>query len=256
MPEAQADWRATQAAFSAYIRHPQLTELPPGASRERMAVYRELFLNTIDGLLSHGFPVLNQVLGETAWRALVSDFYARHRCQTPLFIELAEEFLQYLAEQRAPDANDPPFLAELAHYEWVELALATAQDPEEAPAMATADVALDHAFGLIETAWPLAYRFPVHRIGAQFIPTEAPAQATFLLVYRDTDDQVHFVENNAVTHRLLQELRDHALIRGDVLIAQLAAELGLADPAVLLGHGLETLRNLARRGILRTRPPT
>ena len=59
-------------------------------------------------------------------------FYRDHRCQTPLFPEIAREFLRFLearAIRRTP--RRPPFLRELAHYEWVELALQIAAARED-----------------------------------------------------------------------------------------------------------------------------
>jgi len=38
-----------QAAFAAYIRNPENSPLPVGVKPERMAMYRELFFNNIDG---------------------------------------------------------------------------------------------------------------------------------------------------------------------------------------------------------------
>ena len=45
------------------------------------------------------------------------------RCHTPLFPEIPREFLQYLQDAAADHPDDPPFALELAHYEWVEIAL-------------------------------------------------------------------------------------------------------------------------------------
>jgi hypothetical protein len=85
-----------------------------------LAVYQHLLFNNLLGLLSNGFPVCVRLLGEPAWSALVRHYFATHRCQTPLFTELAAEFVQWLqAQPQLPH----PALAELAHYEWVETAL-------------------------------------------------------------------------------------------------------------------------------------
>jgi RNA polymerase sigma factor (sigma-70 family) len=43
-------------------------------------------------------------------------------------------------------------------------------------------------------AWPLAYRWPVHRLAPGFQPAEPPAVPTFLVVYRDDSDAVRFLE--------------------------------------------------------------
>lgn len=66
-----------------------------------------------------------RLLGEAGFRALVEGFFAKHRCLTPYFPRLAEEFLLFLGQRE----GTPEWLRELAHYEWVELALA--MDPTE-----------------------------------------------------------------------------------------------------------------------------
>jgi hypothetical protein len=111
------------------------TGVPPPAGLEsrRVAVYQRLLFNNLLGLLSNGFPVCVRLLGEPAWSALVRHYFATHRCQTPLFTELAAEFVQWLqAQPQLPH----PALAELAHYEWVETALYQL-DAEPLPAQAT-----------------------------------------------------------------------------------------------------------------------
>ena len=44
------------------------------------------------------------------------------------------------------------------------------------------------------------------RIRPDFRPSEPPAQATHLLVYRNRDDDVKFMQLNAITQRLLEML--------------------------------------------------
>ena len=53
-------------------------------------------------------------------------------------------------------------------------------------------------------AWVLAYDYPVHQISPANQPHEPAGQSTFLVVYRNRDDQVGFMEINAVTARLLE----------------------------------------------------
>ncbi len=114
-----------QFALSRHLRDPSHPP-PPGIEERRLAIYRDLFFNNIESLLAGNFPVIRQTLGDDAWRRLVRSFYARHRSQTPLFPEIAREFIRFL-ETRTGD-GEPPWLRELAHYEWVELALQIADD--------------------------------------------------------------------------------------------------------------------------------
>ena len=47
-----------QNEFMAHIREPQKNKKPSGIEDRRMAIYRDLFFNNIEGFISSGFPVL------------------------------------------------------------------------------------------------------------------------------------------------------------------------------------------------------
>jgi len=236
--------RETQLRFAAHIRDPDGAPAPPDVEDRRMQVYRELFFNNVAGLLAGAFPVLQRILGPDRWRQLARDFYRDHRCHTPLFLEVSQEFLAYLAEERRASAGDPPFLHELAHYEWVELALSIDETTLEGT---RADPAGDLLAGvpvLSPLAWPLAYRFPVHRLSPEFQPTEPPAEASFYVACRDRSDQVRFMHANAVTLRLVELMRQYPHRTGQAHLAALTRELPHVDPAALQAGGADTLREL------------
>jgi hypothetical protein len=250
MAEPSLEFQRTQQAFAAYIRDPARHPLPAGIAPVRMAAYRELFLNNIESFVATGFPVLRSILAEAQWQALVEDFYARHRCRTPLFVEIAEEFLDYLAQERGAPPEDPAFLLELAHYEWVELALAVGQAE---PPPVEAGFALDplaHTVRLSELAWALCYRFPVHRLGPDFQPATPPADPSYLVAYRDREDTVRFLEINPATYRLLHILDEAGPQPAAACLERLARELGHPDPAAVLAFGADILKGLAERGVI------
>ena len=87
-----------QRNFAARIRQPGVNPLPEGVPVERMAIYEQLFFNTIEGFLSSGFPVSRRLFDEARWRRLVGDFLAGHRCTTPYFPAVGEEFLGWLSD--------------------------------------------------------------------------------------------------------------------------------------------------------------
>jgi hypothetical protein len=128
VPEAEAfdpipDVEAFIAATGAAIRIPsESAHYSPSTDTITMPD-RELFFGSLSGLLAGTFPVLHAILGAERWARLVRDFYRDHRCHTPLFLEVPREFVEYLGNERPMQLEDPPFLQELAHYEWVELAL-------------------------------------------------------------------------------------------------------------------------------------
>jgi uncharacterized protein len=237
---------ATQRAFAAHLRDPAHAPAPADVEPRRMAVYSELFFNNVASLLAANFPVIRSLHDAAAWHAFVRDFYRDHRCHTPLFTDLARELIRYLETR---DIDGAPFLAELAHYEWSELALAI---DEADPATITHDRAGDVADG-VPVASPLArvlaYRFPVHRIRADFRPLEAPAQPTLLLLVRDRDDEIRFLEIDALTALLFERLQQNTTQSGRACLDALLAELGRDDDAVR-ASGLAILKHLVERDAL------
>ena len=241
--------RAQQARLAAHIRDPGQAP-PPGIEARRLEIYRDLFFNSLLGLLSGNFPVLRQLLGEPAWRDLVRAFYRDFRAGTPLFPELPREFLQYLRSRQDAGAADPGWWFELAHYEWAELAL----DLHEAT---PADVAHDPLGDLLAgrpvpspLAWALAYTWPVHRLSPTNPPGEAPAQASFLLVQRDADQRVRFHELGALSFRLLQRLEETPALTGREQLQALAVEAGAGGDPGFLDRGQALLEQLRARGVI------
>lgn len=245
---ASVDFRSKQAEFAAYIRDPDNNPAPADVEPRRMAMYRELFFNNIDGFLGSNFPVLRKILSDDQWLELTQDFFATHRCQTPHFSEIAEEFLDYL--QHRNNAGDYPFLLELAHYEWVELALSIAKTEPRFGDEAFADDILQQAIALSPLAWPLAYQYPVQRIAPDFLPLAAPEQPTYLIVYRDRHEQVHFIQSTPLIFRLLEILEQNLGISGEACLGMLAAEAQHLAPEMLHEQGLKSLQDLAAKGIV------
>jgi len=244
------DFKAKQAEFAAYIRNPEHAAVPNDVDPQRMAMYRELFFNNINSFLSSNFPVLRTILTDEQWQELAQDFFVTHRCQTPHFSEIAEEFLDYLQNQRNT-TEDYPFLLELAHYEWVEMAVSIAQATPNYGNPHFVNTILQQHLALSPVAWPLVYQFPVERIGPAFLPLSAPDQPSYLIVYRDSEDQVHFMQTTPYTYRLLQLIEENSDKSGEDYLQIVAAELpDTLDRKNLLGFAQNILQDMASKGIL------
>lgn len=247
-PENLPGFQQQQLAFTAHIRNPGNAPRPDGIPAGRMAVYTELFFNGTNDNLSTGFPVLRKITPEAEWNALVRDFLARHRCSTPLFSEIGLEFLEYLQHERKPDENDWPFLLELAHYEYVELAvsISNADIPEHDP---NGDLLDSHPV-VAPTAWNLSYQYPVHQIGPDFLPSIPGDEPTHLVVYRNRQDEVHFLEINLVTQRLLTLLKENPERNGLETLKQIADELQHAQPEAVVSAGSTLLKELHEKNVI------
>ncbi|MEE1923439.1 putative DNA-binding domain-containing protein [Pseudomonas sp. 148P] len=234
--------REQQLRMTRFIRDPQSNPPPPGIEARRLAVYRQLFLGNVQGLLAGSFPVLRATLADKPWQALVEDFYARHRCRTPLFTEVAGEWVDYLEKRE----DLPGWMAELAHYEWIEtvLLLSDSADPAHDP---EGDL-LDGVPLLSSLAMPLAYAWPVSHLGPGQVPTEAPTEPTLLLARRGADQKVHFSRLAPLAYLLLMSLREQH-ISGRAHLQALAERTGLKS-AVLEREGIALLYDLKVQGVV------
>lgn len=251
-----------QRAFAAHIREPDLYTAPADIEDRRMKIYRELFYNNIEGFISSAFPIIRKLYADTHWHQMVRDFIHRHQSRTPYFLEISEEFIHYLENERELTNNDPIFLLELARYEWAELALFVADEVIPADELSAshdlsktdslAERLLEHIPVLSPLAWPMLFNFPVHKIGPQFQPSEAGGVPVCLVVYRNRLDKVKFLEANMVTARLLELCDSNVQRSGRELLEQIAVELDHSDATIVVNGGAETLVQLHGLDIIYT----
>lgn len=241
------DFRELQYAFAAHVRDPAANPVPDGLDDRRVAIYRDLFFNNIESLLAGNFPVIRSLHDVAAWRTLVRKFYATHPSHTPLFPEIGREFVRFLEAQ---DTLDPPFLAELAHYEWAELAVSIDESSiDDIPHDPHGDVVTGVPVAS-PLAWCLVYRYPVHRIRVDFQPKEAPEQPTCLVIARDRRDDVTFLEATPVIVRLVEHVKESPHRTGLEHVHALLAEMGATGHEELIATASDMLRQLHARDIL------
>ena len=238
-----------QWQFTRHIRNPE-EAAPTGVEPRRLQLYRELMYNNIEGFLSSGFPVLRSLLNDENWHRLVGDFFSRHKCKTPYFLEISQEFLRYLQEERESSEDDLPFLLELAHYEWLELAADVDSDVIPATGFNPHGDLLHGKPVLSPLVYVAAYDYPVHRIGPDFVPRQPGEHPTCLVIYRDHEDQVRFMEINTVTARLLQLLQEQPDASGADVIDQIQTELQHPDPDLVRAGGRQAMQELHTAGII------
>jgi hypothetical protein len=239
-----------QNTLGQYLRDPDHCAPPAGMDVARAQVYRDLIFNNLSMLLSGTFPVLIKILGDEHWRSLVRTVLRDYRARTPKFGEIAEEFVGFLAAQ-PPVLNDgpwPPFMVELAHYEWVEMALQQSEAEPLAPS--DAGLILERPLQVSPLAWPLAYAWPVQRVGPDYRPDVPPAQPTLLLVRRSEDWSVKFSELSPLAWRLLQRIGEFPELDGRAQLQGLAVEAGTTGSPEFIESGLVLLQQMHREGVV------
>lgn len=242
------EFQRFQFAFARHVRDPRGAPRPAGVPARRMGLYNELLFNNIENSLNACFPVSRALLGTRRWPRLARAFFRDWRCQTPHYREIPREFVRYLMEAAV---DQPPWLMELAHYEWAELAV-DIMDAPPAPAFDSDSDLLDGRPVLAPALMSLAYAWPVHKLG----PSRRPRQPapTRLLVFRRADDTVGFMELNAVSSRLVALLQD-GVLTGREAALRIAEELAHPHPETVVAGAAAVLDELRAAGaILGARP--
>jgi len=251
------EFKEKQYAFAAHIRDPENVAAPEGIEPRRMAIYRKLFFNNLYNLLGTFFPVLRKIHSDDQWRHFIRGFMQHHEAQTPYFLQLPEEFLGYLQNEFESSGDDFPFLLELAHYEYAELALSVSEEETD---LSGVDPNGDLLAGIpvkSALAWSYAYQFPVHRISPESLPAAPGDSPVYLALYRGSDGNVGFLELNAITAALLDAIDvNEDKLSGEQLLRALADKIDYPDADALVAHGADALLEMRELEILSgTRDP-
>lgn len=249
MTDNLLNFQRYQQAFTARIRDPRHQPIPADVAAERMAVYDEIVFNNLFESVSACFPVARKTVGKRIWLALVQTFLKDYAADTPLFRKIPQEFLRFLKQANLTSSKQlPVYLEALCHYEWIELYLSTL------PSMADETINIDsngdlakHNIVFTNTMQLLEYDYAVHKISPKHKPdTKEPTQ---LLVYRNLEDDIKFVELNPMTYRLLTLCQQEGMAAAQAL-KLLAEELKHPQPQLIIQFGLGVLEDLRNQGVI------
>ncbi len=237
-----------QQSFMDYIKEPS-RPLPIGTEARRMKVYRDLFFNNIDGFISSGFPVLKSLYSHDAWQALVQDFFVTHDCQSPIFVDIAQEFVIFLQSEYELKEDDPRFLLELAHYEYMELVISVAKD-NPSQVKITGSVGTE-CLCLSDTAKVLQYSYDVEHISEQYQPELPTPTPQYFCLYRDSEDEVVFLRLNPLAAQVLGYLSQSESVTFDTLVAWLFSAYPDMEESILIKGCREMIEGLANKGVIK-----
>lgn len=243
-----ASLQSFQRHFGRYVRDPDGASFPAGIPVRRARIYEELLFNNLRGFLNACFPVCRRMLGGEAWERLMRDFFRDWRCETPFFSEIPEEFVSYLMSDEVWEAL-PDWFTALAHYEWIELSVDLTDEALFPSADSIGDL---NTLRVNPTLRNLVYQWPVHTISETHRPSQ-PA-LTYLLVYRDSAFAVQFAEINAMTSRLIEQIKQRPDNAENTLLV-LAEENQAAPSAQWMTFGKAMIDELLVQEIILTGTP-
>jgi len=232
-----------QRSMCSYLRNPAPNAKPEELDSRRLGVYRDLVFGNIESLLGSTYPVLKNLLGD-CWLGLVREFIADHRAKTPYFTQLPKEFFQFLQGRKA-SAHEPLYLVELAHHELLELELIYREAENNAvanPVFSEARLALSNLADVSQ------YRYPVHELSVDFKTDTVPDTPTYLLVYRNSDNTIVFMQLSDLTFQLLSLISQYpghtCVYWMRTIVDNMPQPLTTPQKEGLIKNGLALLRQL------------
>ena len=190
-------FQSAQLEFAAYIKNPEGNSAPADIDPRRMEIYAALFYRNIERFLRDCFTRARLMLSDATWHALVRKFIHQHRCQSPYFLEISQEFLEFLNNEKEIYL---PYLVELCHFDWVRMDLV--YSPYELPSQVAYEGLQLTYLTLSPLARPLSYEWPVKEIDQYFDLTKPPEERTWLVIYRDRYNKIREAQSNIIYHRL------------------------------------------------------
>lgn len=228
-----------QLELTAWLRRPHLAA-QPAMPLPRLSVYRDLLFNNVEGFLETAFPIMQSLLEEDDWRMFTQRFFAEHACASPYFRDISYEFLTWLQAHFDEFKTQWPWLLELVHFEWAELAADCAETA--VPVYKQGDITREVPV-LTPALWVLAYEWPVHLFSQKPLMLEKPPLPSYLILWRSLEDHVKFLEISPTMAQLIASLQHNSDLTGLQLLAG-AATIDLQNA------GLQALHELKEHGII------
>jgi len=220
-------------AAACFDEEPDFSGLP-----SRVAIYRRLVRNTLEGVAHKLLPRTREQMGEDFDRDFAR-FLAERGPRTHYLRDVPQELVAW-ARERWEREGRPAWLVELARHEIASFAVSVVPHVAEHKA---AEVALDRPLLLSSVVRVERYAFAVHESA-----TPPPARDVALLYYRDAEHALRTLELSPLAAALVERARTPlkdaiaaaceatgSTLNDDVLasIARLLADLG--ERGVLLG---------------------
>lgn len=179
--------------------------------------------------LENAFPELHKAMPKAEWLTLASDFFQHYPIKTPIVHEVADLYVDYLHQ------HSEKKWFELAHYEWVEVALYfDITDLKEIKAYQPTD--FTQAIPLIS---PLAYllHYEIYNPG-------------FYIAYRNYAHDVFYEPINLFSAKLFELLKSNAGFTSEASLKKLAMETKHPNPTELLTNGLDLIQQWHQKNII------
>lgn len=214
----------------------------------RFMVYRQLIHNRMRNTVREFIERTSARLGGPRLRREFTEFMHERAAKSHYLRDVPAEFVEWAAPRWAADADTPDYLTDLARHELLEYDVRN--DPQGADEPTGEPLALDRPLRFDSAARLMSYAHAVHTLSYDIDDREVPeARATRLLVYRDSEHKVRYLELTEFAAAALKTL----MLEGQPVAAGLqaaCAELGVELDDERLASAATLLADLAERGVM------
>lgn len=237
------DFRQFQFALARHLRDPLSVPLPEGVSAQEAALLTQEMSTHLRDVLDSAFPVTHALLGDEIWDFAVRLFIKDAPHHAPWASNVQRAFVDHVCNSHEMQ-NMPAWLQDLAHFEWLQTAVATT--PVTWPAVNVDGDVMNSPVVLNPTHVEAAYEWPAHSISTDNRPDDM--QSTHVSLLRDVNDHVQVIESSVFRGQLLDLLREGQT--GEQAFRVLANWLSHPEPDVFVREGAEVMAQLRRESIV------
>lgn len=216
---------------------------------QTLGLYQRLLKSNFYSLTAPCFPVVKQIIGQEKLYALIEEFFISQQCNSPYFQDLPGAFVLYC--QKNKSLLPYPFLAELMHYEWIEMYLDTLDASEHWQQKPLTEDDFSHGFRLSQLARLISYDYPVDKLGVSYLSDTKVK--SFFIVLRNEEHEVKFIKLNQQSFDLVKKVMDkpNALLE----ILKLSESINDKDKSNFVFNSIKALTDLYRDQALLTYVP-
>ena len=194
-----------QSQLADYCKTGVITEIE-GANTDRLHHYRRLTYNIIKSALSTAYPIAKKTLTDDEWIAMVDDYFANHKMNSPLVWKMPFEFYEFCQEKEYGEKFGKPYLNDLLYFEWIEIEVHTMEDKLIPLYVEEGDLLEDNLVITPEYEL-LSFDYPVHKFkGDELLDKKG---SYFVLIFRKkSTGAVRFINLSAFLAYLLEVIAE------------------------------------------------
>jgi len=225
----------------------------------RLLIYRQLVRATLMQVLELAMPRAIARLGST-FETIFEDFLDSQAFKSRFLRDITPIFLDYYKAHVS--ANVPRYIGELAQLEAARISVAAqlTMTPHKKPVSSDApdqiglenqehELALELGLQFTEASELLEFSYAVHQLPeAVDDKSVPPMRPTYLLAYRDPQNDIRYMDLSPLASSLLHHLKQGAHL-GDA-IEKACSKLGQALSPEVLNGCATLLANLSERGLV------